>query len=113
MPSTNADKLEIADYIASRVNKITPHSGDPGTTGANRIGTLEAALTWPAAAMNGAVARAVSNPAAVVIPANTTVSHYGVWNGSTFRRGYPMQNPITTGPSPVSVDLTAEVNYTA
>ncbi|ATN89571.1 head protein [Gordonia phage Kabluna] len=113
MASTNADRIAIVEYIASRGNKITPHNGDPGTTGANRIGSLEGNTTWGAGSVAGTVAMCVGSAIPFNIPANTTVSHYGVWNGNTFIRGYPLDNPITIGAAATSVDITPTTKYNA
>lgn len=114
MASTNADRIAIAEYIASRGTKVTPHSGDPGTNGANRIGTLEGTTTWGSGAVAGSTAEVVGSAVPFSIPANTTVSHYGIWNGTTFLRGYALEAPISVGASgPVSTDITPKVRYTA
>lgn len=113
MAATNADKQAIADYIAGRGNKITAHSGDPGTTGANQIGASSGNTTWGAAAISGSDAIATGSPVSFTIPASTTVSHFGIWNGSTFLRGYALDASITvnaTGSAPV--DITPKIKYT-
>ncbi|AET09786.1 hypothetical protein [Gordonia phage GTE5] len=113
MAATNADKIGIAEYIASRGNKITPHNGDPGTTGANRIGSLEGNTTWGSGAMDGSVAQVVGSAVPLTIPGSTSVTHYGIWNGTTYLRGYPLDNPITIGASATSVDITPKIRYTS
>ncbi|AKJ72378.1 head protein [Gordonia phage GTE8] len=112
MASTNADRIAIVEYMASRGAKITPHNGDPGTTGANRIGTLEGTTTWGSGSVSGSTAKCVGSAVPFTIPANTTVTHYGMWNGNTYLRGYPMDNPITVGAAATSVDITPEARYT-
>ena len=112
MAATNADKQAIADYIASRGAKITVHSGDPGTTGANQIGASSGNTTWGAAVISGSEAVATGSAVAFTIPASTTVSHFGIWNGSTFLRGYALDASITvnaTGSAPV--DITPKIKY--
>ncbi|AVE00705.1 hypothetical protein KNU14_gp48 [Gordonia phage Buggaboo] len=113
MASTNADRIAIVEFMAARGTKITPHNGDPGTTGASRIGTLEGNTAWGSGSVAGTVATVVGSAVPFNIPANTTVSHYGMWNGTTFLRGYPMDNPITVGAAATSVDITPTVKYNA
>ena len=117
MASTDADKTAIADYIASRGSKVTAHSGDPGKTGANQIGTSSGNTTWGAAAIvtdptDGEVAVATGSPVPFTIPASTTVSHFGIWDDDTFLRGYELDASITVnaaGSAPV--DLTPKIKY--
>lgn len=112
MAATNADKQAIADYIASRGAKITAHSSDPGTNGANQIGSSSGNTTWQAAAMVGSDAVVVGSAVPFTIPASTTVSHFGIWNGATFLRGYALDASITVntaGSAPV--DITPKIKY--
>lgn len=112
MAATNADKIAIAEYIGSRGNKITAHSGDPGINGANQIGSASGNTTWGAGAIVGPDAVVTGSPIPFTIPASTTVSHFGIWNGSTFLRGYALDASITvnaTGSAPV--DITPKIKY--
>lgn len=118
MAATNAHKVAVANAIAAMGAKITPHSADPGTTGASRIGALEGNTTWGAAAIGsgGDADKAVSTGSAVPfsIPASTNVTHFGVWSGTTFLRGYPLEASITVNANgPASVDITPKIKYTA
>lgn len=117
MTATDAELIAEANWLAGRGVKITPHSAAPGKTGASRIGVLEGNTTWAGAAMGsgGDVGKAVAPGSAVSfsIPASTTVSHWGLWNGSTFLRGYPLDASITVnaaGPAPV--DITPVIKVT-
>lgn len=114
---TDAEKKAINDYRASRGQKITLHSADPGTTGANLIATTPASFntTWGASAMGsgGDTGKAVAagSAGALVVPASTTATHEGRWNGSTFLGGAPLDASITTNANPVSVDVTPKLKY--
>ncbi|GAB17473.1 hypothetical protein GOEFS_035_00040 [Gordonia effusa NBRC 100432] len=97
--------------------KITAHSGDPGATGANLFASTPAsfATAW-GAAVDGAGAdtgKAVSTGTTgdLLIPASTTVTHYGIWNGSTFLRGELLDGSITVNGTPVLVRITPKTKY--
>ncbi|AVM01871.1 hypothetical protein C6V83_18000 [Gordonia iterans] len=102
MAYTAPHRRACAEAIAALGAKITVHSGDPGTTGANRIGSLEGTTTW-AAAVDGPAdpetgrptAECVGTPVAFTIPASTSCTHYGIWNGSTFLVGEKLTPGIT------------------
>lgn len=118
MAATDAEKIAVANFIAGRGTKITPHSGDPGTTGANLIGSLNGTTVWGGAAIGsgGDLGKAVATGSAVpfTIPASTNLTHFGVWNGSTFLRGYALEASITVNATgPASVDITPKIKYTA
>lgn len=117
MTATAAHKRQVADATAGFGNKVTYHSGDPGTTGANLITTTPASAntTW-AAAVDGAggdAGKAVATGSAVnlQVPASTVVAYYGVWNGSTFLRGEPMDSGGVTvnAGGPVPIDCTPKI----
>ena len=112
MAATNADKIAIAEFIASRGAKVTTHSGDPGANGANQIGSSSGNTTWGSGTIVGSDAVVTGSPVPFTIPASTTVSHFGLWNGTTFLRGYPLDASITvnaTGSAPV--DITPKIKY--
>ncbi|QFP97730.1 hypothetical protein KNU79_gp46 [Gordonia phage NadineRae] len=112
MAATNADKQDIANYIASTGAKITAHSGDPGTNGANQIGSSSGNTTWGSAAIVGSDAVVTGSAVPFTIPASTTVSHFGIWNGTTFRRGYALDASISVGASgSAPVDITPKIKY--
>lgn len=108
----------VCDLIAGTGNKITLHSADPGTTGASQITTTPASAntTWGAAAdgAGGDTGKAVSQGSAVTlsVPASTTATHYGIWNGATFLRGNALDAGITVSAAgAVSVDVTPKIKY--
>ncbi|SIH17171.1 Uncharacterised protein [Mycobacteroides abscessus subsp. abscessus] len=119
MGATSAHQIDICNKIAAAGNTIKPCSGDPGTgtNAANVIASTPASFntTWPTAT-DGAGADAgyaVSQGSAgtVQIPASTVVSHYAIFNGSTYLRGRPLDNPITVGASPTGIDITPKIRY--
>ncbi len=108
-----AHRRACADAIAALGAKITVHSADPGTTGANRIGSLEGTTTW-AAAVDGPTdpetgrptAECVGSGVAFTLPASTTCTHYGIWSGSTFLVGEKISPGVTVnseGSLPITV----------
>ncbi|WP_019204592.1 hypothetical protein [Tsukamurella sp. 1534] len=117
MAKTPAHTRAVCDAIAAMGNKMTLHTADPGTTGSNLASTTPASAntTWPAA-VDGAGAdagKAVSagSKCNYSVPPSTTITHYGIWNGSTFLRGAALDTPITTGAAAVSVDVTPTTKY--
>ena len=97
MAATDAENMAVANLIAGRGNKIGVHSGDPGKTDANRIGTLEGTTTWAGAVMNGdGYAEVAGSGVTLSVPAGTTVTHFSIRSAAgAFQRGYPVQNSIT------------------
>lgn len=87
------------------------HSGAPGTTGANAVGSVtRQALTWGIPTGGGATVATVNATAVnfTNVPAGT-YSHYGVYNGSgTFLYGKPLSAAIT-----IPVGATGTITVTA
>lgn len=76
MPFTNPGLNAAVDGLAATGTRISFHTADPSTTGANEIaGTGRPATTWGAAANGVRAGSQVSAP----IPAGTTVTHWGIW----------------------------------
>lgn len=88
MPIATAQGREYAaaGYAAQAV-RMSLHTADPGTTGANEVtgGTPAYArqvVTWAAGPVDGAYTATVP---AFDVPATTTVTHVGLWtSGGTF-----------------------------
>lgn len=104
------------DFRAARGAKITYHETDPGTTGANLIATTPASATtvWPGAVIagNGAYAESVGAQVVLNVPPGKTVGWVGVWNGTQFIRGYPLDGGgITIGAAAVPVAVTPRCRY--
>lgn len=97
MPFTTAGLNAGVDGIASAGVRISFHTADPGTTGANEIsGTGRPATTWAAASNGSRAGSQVSAP----IPANTTVTHWGISTaatGGTFVYGGALAAPEPFG----------------
>lgn len=74
------------------VDRVSLHSGDPGTTGANLIaGGGKQAATFAAA--DGSAERLLSSDVPFSgLGASQSVTHFGVWlnSGDVFKAGYPV-----------------------
>lgn len=88
MPYSVAAKNLMLNALrgAGGVTHVSAHTADPGDTGANEVtgGTpayARAAVAFAAAA--GGVIDDSTNGATMNIPAATTVTHIGFWNGAT------------------------------
>ncbi|MGB3707586.1 hypothetical protein [Gordonia sp. (in: high G+C Gram-positive bacteria)] len=118
MAKTAVHKRQVLDLITATGNTIKLHSADPGTTGASAIATTPASgnTTW-AAAVDGSggdagKASATGSKVTLQVPASTTVTHYGIYNGATFLRGEALDASITVNATgPVSVDVTPRSTY--
>ncbi|SHY97081.1 Uncharacterised protein [Mycobacteroides abscessus subsp. abscessus] len=119
MGATSAHQIAICNAIAAAGNTIKACSGDPGTgtNAANVIASTPASFntTWPSAADgsggDAGYAVALGSAGALQIPASTVVSHYAIFNGSTYLRGHALDTPITVGASPVSIDIAPKTRY--
>ena len=114
MAKSAAHRQAVANAIGALGGKITFHSGDPGTTGANLIVTTPASATttWGSATDDGTQATIQGSPVSMVVPVSTNVTHYGIWNGANFLRGQAMDGTIAVnGTSPVSVEHTPRTRY--
>jgi len=87
--------LDLTDETGGSVpiEDISLHTADPGTDGSNEVtggSYARVAVTWGAA--SGGVK---SNSAQLVfnVPAGTTITHVGGWDGSTFRGGGALSAP--------------------
>lgn len=81
---------------------VSLHRDDPGTTGANDIGTGRQKIIWAAAAADNSqspsLGKITGNELTFPITGSTTVSHYGVWSavtGGTFLYGKPLSTSVT------------------
>lgn len=112
MTASDADNIAILDLIKARGNTIRLHSADPGTTGASVITTTptSATTTWGTSAMGSGgdtgYAVCAGTAAQFTLPASTTATHYGVYNGATYLRGYPLDASLTSNAQAVPVDMT-------
>ena len=97
MGTPNATKEAAALAITALGDRISAHTGDPGTTGANEATGGSPAYarkqtTWTGGSSDGSV------PGSQIewdVPAGT-YSHFGVWSaGGTFIIGYAMSSPAT------------------
>lgn len=101
MPWNDAVLNADADAAAATRLTLTMHEGDPGTSGAGEV--ADAALSWEAAGDEGpeasiqpaTVGVAYAAPS-VDLPADSSITHYGFRNGSTFLGGFRLSSPIET-----------------
>lgn len=119
MAATSAHQIAICNAIAAAGNTIKACSGDPGTasSAANVIASTPASFntTWGGAADgsggDAGYAVALGSAGTLQIPAGAVVSHYAIFNGSTYLRGHALDTPITVGASPVNIDITPKTRY--
>lgn len=114
MSTANAPHIAVAEFAASQGAKITAHTADPGKTGANQAGTASGTTTWSGGSIGteASVEYAIVPGSGVVlsIPAGSTITHWGQWNGTTFLRGYPLDGSITVnGTGAVNVTVTPRI----
>lgn len=90
MPLTDGTLNLMGTYLTTIATHISLHSADPGTTGANSVGTRVAA-SWSVDA-DGDLTLS-SSAAFTGLTANQTVTHVGLWSassGGTFRGGFSL-----------------------
>lgn len=95
MGATVSVKNAMLDAITA-ITHISLHSADPGTTGANEISGGSPAyarksVTYPAAS-GGERTIAEENAPVFDVPGGATVSHFAIWDGSTFLWGRAIRN---------------------
>lgn len=109
MGATTAVKNAMLDAVT--VTQMSLHSADPGVTGANEISGGSPAYARKAvtlaAAANGA--RSVASMPVFDVPGGVTVSHWALWNGSTFLWGGPLK---TAGGASTSETWTNQGTFT-
>lgn len=115
MAETNAVKNAINDFRKNQGVKLTYHSGDPGTNGANLITTTPASVNtaWGSSAVTSGTSEASGSEVQMQVPASTTVAWLGQWDGSTFLRGLPLDSSVGVGAGgAVQVAVTPKIRYT-
>lgn len=73
---------------------VSLHTADPGTTGASEVtggSYARVATTWAVASGSARQGSQVT----LNVPAGTTITHFGIWSGSTFLCGGPLSAPET------------------
>lgn len=78
MARTDLTKNTLAAAYAALVDKLSLHTGDPGTTGANDLGLTHSSITWgsPAAGV------VLSTEGSFDVVAGTAITHVGMWDSS-------------------------------
>lgn len=102
MAYTSAGLDAAVNGIATAGTRISFHTADPGTTGANEVsGTGRPATTWAAASDGPSGSRQrVGSQVAAPIPAGTTVTHWGIFtaqSGGSFLFGGALDAPEAFG----------------
>lgn len=109
-------KQAVADYVGSLGNKITLHSADTGTTGANELaggGYAPKNTAWSPAAIQGdGSAKITGTTQRFDVPANGAAKWFGVWNGATFLYGRALTPGVTINEvGPGKVDVTPTYSF--
>lgn len=78
MSRTDLTKNTLAQAYASLAAKLSLHTADPGTTGANDLGLTHSDITWgtPAAGV------VLSTEGTFLVLAGTVITHVGIWDSS-------------------------------
>jgi hypothetical protein len=87
MAFSNTSKHVALDAIGAVATWLSVHTADPGTTGANEVASSTRAQTTWSPASGGTKTGTV---AAIGVPAGATITHWGLWTGSsggTFHTG--------------------------
>ena len=90
MPFSEAGLNQMLDAMSVTVASL--HTGDPGATGINELtgGTPAYArvpITFGAAAAGN---RDSTNQPVFDVPAGSNITHWGIWDGPTFKGGFPL-----------------------
>lgn len=111
MALTNAAKEAAALAISALGDRISLHTNDPGTTGANEAtggspAYARKTTTWSAGASDGVVA---GSEVAIDAPAGT-YTHMGVWtSGGVFVAGSALSSSTGSLPGQTVVRLTPTI----
>jgi hypothetical protein len=107
--ASSAAVQAATNAVTALATHVSLASGDPSTTGANEItvGSSRQAVTWGAANSSGTAVN--TNAPAVPIPASTTASHFGTWNGAAgaYTIGGVLTSSINTGATAGTVTFAA------
>lgn len=87
--------------FTGRVNQMSLHTADPGTTGANDSEVSHATVTWT-------VVGGISTATVVFTGLVGNYTHIGLWATTTFRMGIPVEIHRTV-PGDVAVMVSHEV----
>lgn len=90
MPLTTAGLNASVNGLKAAADRISAHTGDPGSTGTNEVagGSYARQTTTWGTTSNGS---SVGSQVAIPIPAGTNVTHWGLWSsGGTFHAGYAL-----------------------
>jgi hypothetical protein len=98
MPLNNTSKNLMLEALADVVTHLSMHDASPGTTGTNEITGGSPAYARKAITFNAAAGGilTLSNIPVFDIPEDLTLTHFGLWVGSTagtFYGGGPLIQP--------------------
>lgn len=84
MPFSASGRNVMLDQIGTVAVRVSLHTADPGTTGANEVsgGTYGRQTVAWGAATNGSKTTTGTPAATIPVPAST-VSHFGLWSAAT------------------------------
>ena len=95
MSLTEAFANLVCTGFTGHVSRISLHTADPGTTGANDSGITHATLTWTTPSSG------LSTTSATFTALTGDYTHVGLWESTTFRQGievgihYPAPADVT------------------
>lgn len=120
MPATDAFKNSVANAAVALGASVSLHTASPGTTGANEVtggGYARKTTTWGSSTVPGSggdAGKAVVTGSAQTfdIPAGSTITHFGVWNGSTFLWGDVISPNLTFTGAAGQAQVTPYYKYT-
>lgn len=76
-------KTTLCQAFTANVDKLSLHTADPGTTGANDSTVPHVTLTWDTPTDG------VSTALAEIAALTGDYTHVGLWDDTTFRQGIP------------------------
>lgn len=97
MPFTDTALNTAINAVKAAADRISAHTGNPGTTGTNEVtggSYARQTTTWGSSSSGDTTGSEVTIP----IPASTTVSYWGLWtSGGTFYGGFALSSSEVFG----------------
>jgi hypothetical protein len=116
MPLNNAGKGVALNALGAAVLRVSLHTADPSTSGANEVTGGSPAYAKEAVAFGAATNGVIASTGDVVfdVPGGTTITHLGFWNaaGTTFYGGQALSAPETYGSQGTYTLLTGDITVT-
>jgi len=103
------DQLNLAADSFKNVDRISLHTADPGTTGANEAaGGTRQTVTW-SSAVNGVITAQVTFSSV-----SGTFTHIGLWDNPTFVQGRPLNVTLPSAQNLiVEVEFSVSTNFSS